>query len=74
VHAPDAVVISSGSGHGHLDGTRLISELRADQEPAVAHVPVVIGGKLGINGAGPGGLTARLAPGREPASLAGTGR
>jgi methylaspartate mutase sigma subunit len=99
LHAPDAVVISSVNGHGHIDGARLIGELRADQEPAVANVPVVIGGKLGINGAADGQITgrllaagfdavftdgtdlsqltrtmARLAPGREPASLAGAGR
>jgi methylaspartate mutase sigma subunit len=50
-HAPDSVVISSVNGHGHIDGTRLITSLRADEDPAVAEVPVIIGGKLGIQGA-----------------------
>lgn len=50
LHTPDALVISSVNGHGHIDGARLISRLRADLEPAVADVPAVIGGKLGING------------------------
>ena len=47
---PDAVVISSVNGHGHLDGARLIRALREDAE--LAAVPVIIGGKLGIDGAG----------------------
>lgn len=50
LHTPDALVISSINGHGHIDGARLISRLRADHEATVANVPVVIGGKLGING------------------------
>jgi methylmalonyl-CoA mutase cobalamin-binding subunit len=45
---PDAIVISSVNGHGHLDGERLIRVLRAD--PELADVPAVIGGKLGIDG------------------------
>ncbi|MDX3386076.1 methylmalonyl-CoA mutase [Streptomyces sp. V2] len=48
---PDAVVISSVNGHGHIDGRRLIRTLRADADPAVSAVPVMIGGKLGIQGA-----------------------
>ncbi|AVT28463.1 methylaspartate mutase [Plantactinospora sp. BC1] len=47
-YRPDLVVVSSVNGHGHTDGLRLISELRAN--PALAGVPVVIGGKLGIDG------------------------
>jgi methylaspartate mutase sigma subunit len=52
VQRPDAVVISSVNGHGHLDGRRLIRKLRADSDPALSTVPVMIGGKLGIQGAG----------------------
>ncbi|POX50105.1 methylmalonyl-CoA mutase [Streptomyces sp. Ru72] len=51
VQRPDAVVISSVNGHGHIDGRRLIRKLRADSDPALAAVPVMIGGKLGIQGA-----------------------
>lgn len=47
---PDAIVISSVNGHGHLDGVRLIRAVRADDR--LRHVPAMIGGKLGINGAG----------------------
>ena len=43
---PDAIVISSVNGHGHLDGARLIRALRGD--PDLAAVPAIIGGKLGI--------------------------
>ncbi|MFJ4867400.1 cobalamin B12-binding domain-containing protein [Streptomyces sp. NPDC088757] len=45
---PDAIVISSVNGHGHLDGARLIRGVRAD--PDLASVPAMIGGKLGIRG------------------------
>jgi methylaspartate mutase sigma subunit len=48
---PDAVVVSSVNGHGHIDGRRLIRRLRADADAALAAVPVMIGGKLGIQGA-----------------------
>lgn len=51
VQRPDAVVISSVNGHGHIDGRRLIRTLRADGDPSLASVPVMIGGKLGIQGA-----------------------
>ncbi|MFJ2580753.1 cobalamin B12-binding domain-containing protein [Kitasatospora aureofaciens] len=47
---PDMVVLSSVNGHGFLDGTRVISRLR--REPDLAHLPVVIGGKLGTRGEG----------------------
>jgi methylaspartate mutase sigma subunit len=46
---PDLVVISSVNGHGYLDGRRLINRLRA--EPDLAELTVVIGGKLGTQGA-----------------------
>jgi methylaspartate mutase sigma subunit len=46
---PDAVVISTVNGHGRLDGIRLARRLRA--EPALARVPMMIGGKLGLQGA-----------------------
>jgi len=45
---PALVVVSSVNGHGHRDGTRLIGRIRAS--PELARTPVVIGGKLGIDG------------------------
>jgi methylaspartate mutase sigma subunit len=45
---PDLVVVSSVNGHGYQDGLRAIDRLR--REPALAAVPVVIGGKLGTAG------------------------
>jgi methylaspartate mutase sigma subunit len=45
---PDAIVISSINGHGHLDGARLARALRRDER--IRHVPMIIGGKLGIRG------------------------
>ncbi|WP_055490394.1 cobalamin B12-binding domain-containing protein [Streptomyces sp. TP-A0356] len=45
---PDALVVSTVNGHGHLDGLRLIQKIRAD--PELAGMRVVIGGKLGIKG------------------------
>ncbi|MFJ6750698.1 MULTISPECIES: cobalamin B12-binding domain-containing protein [unclassified Streptomyces] len=50
--APDLVVISSVNGHGAIDGRRLISRIR--NEPGLAGLPVVIGGKLGTKGAAAG--------------------
>ncbi|MEU3455509.1 cobalamin-dependent protein [Micromonospora sp. NPDC006766] len=47
-HHPDLVVVSSVNGHGCTDGKRLAATLRAD--PALAAVPIVIGGKLGVDG------------------------
>jgi methylaspartate mutase sigma subunit len=47
---PDLVVISTVNGHGLRDGTRLIGRVRAC--PELATTPVVIGGKLGIDGSG----------------------
>ncbi|MER7518613.1 cobalamin-dependent protein [Streptomyces sp. NPDC126499] len=45
---PDVIVISSVNGHGHLDGARLVKAVRADRE--ICHLPMLIGGKLGILG------------------------
>ncbi|KUO06791.1 cobalamin B12-binding domain-containing protein [Streptomyces sp. DSM 15324] len=44
---PAFVVISSVNGHGHQDGLRVIRALRA--HPALFALPVVIGGKLGVD-------------------------
>jgi methylaspartate mutase sigma subunit len=46
---PDLVVISSVNGHGYQDGLRLAARLRA--EPGLEHLPLAIGGKLGVDGA-----------------------
>lgn len=46
---PDVLVVSTVNGHGHLDGLRLIEQIRRD--PELAGLRVVIGGKLGIRGA-----------------------
>ncbi|MFJ7272721.1 cobalamin B12-binding domain-containing protein [Streptomyces sp. NPDC099050] len=48
---PDAVVISTVNGHGHLDGVRLIRAIREEGGP-LATLTVVIGGRLGIHGTG----------------------
>lgn len=45
---PDVVVISSVNGHGAIDGARAVAALRA--QPELSGLPVVIGGKLGIDG------------------------
>ncbi|HEY7592086.1 MAG TPA: cobalamin-dependent protein [Actinophytocola sp.] len=45
---PDLVVISTVNGHGRRDGRRVIGRVRTCQE--LAATPVVIGGKLGIDG------------------------
>ncbi|MGD0066898.1 MAG: methylmalonyl-CoA mutase [Streptosporangiaceae bacterium] len=47
-HPPSLVVISSVNGHGYRDGLSVISGLRAD--PALTGTPIVIGGKLGVDG------------------------
>lgn len=45
---PSAVVISTVNGHGRIDGARLARAVRRD--PETAQLPMVIGGKLGIEG------------------------
>jgi methylaspartate mutase sigma subunit len=47
-HNPDLVVVSSVNGHGFTDGKQLAAAIRADG--ALAGVPMVIGGKLGVAG------------------------
>ncbi len=49
-HAPDLIVVSSVNGHGFHEAKRVIAKLRA--EPGLAATPVVVGGKLGIDGPG----------------------
>lgn len=44
----DLVVVSTVNGHGHIEGNRLIKLFKKDKK--VAHIPVVIGGKIGIDG------------------------
>ncbi|MFJ8142957.1 cobalamin B12-binding domain-containing protein [Streptomyces sp. NPDC096013] len=55
---PDALVVSTVNGHGHLDGLRLIRQIRSD--PELADLRVVIGGKLGIRGSGNARYSAEL--------------
>ncbi|MFF4900651.1 cobalamin B12-binding domain-containing protein [Streptomyces sp. NPDC001068] len=55
---PDTLVISTVNGHGHIDGLRLIRKIRQNAE--LAHLRVVIGGKLGIHGSRHGGFGAEL--------------
>lgn len=47
---PALIVLSSVNGHGVSDGLRLVRRLR--EQPELAATPIVIGGKLGITGAG----------------------
>ncbi|WP_031029594.1 cobalamin B12-binding domain-containing protein [Streptomyces sp. NRRL WC-3725] len=47
-HRPALIVISSVNGHGYHDGMRTVTRLR--EQPGLAGVPAVIGGKLGIAG------------------------
>jgi methylaspartate mutase sigma subunit len=46
---PDLLVLSTVNGHGNIDGARVIRRIRATGE--LEHLPVVIGGKLGVRGA-----------------------
>ncbi|ROP35956.1 cobalamin B12-binding domain-containing protein [Saccharothrix texasensis] len=48
--SPDLVVVSSVNGHGFHEAKRVIAKLRA--EPGLSATPVVVGGKLGIDGPG----------------------
>ncbi|PKW16747.1 cobalamin B12-binding domain-containing protein [Saccharopolyspora spinosa] len=75
-HEPDAIVISTVNGHGHIDGSRLIKKLRS--VPGLRDVPTIIGGKLGIRGAEnsmytesllKAGYTAVFTDSREPSLL-----
>jgi methylmalonyl-CoA mutase cobalamin-binding subunit len=45
---PTAIVISTVNGHGRIDGARVARAVR--QEPEIAKLPMMIGGKLGIDG------------------------
>ena len=49
VIGPELVVVSTVNGHGAADGLSTITALRA--EPRLIDTPVVIGGKLGVDGA-----------------------
>ncbi|WP_331752325.1 cobalamin B12-binding domain-containing protein [Streptomyces sp. NBC_00829] len=48
---PEFIVISTVNGHGYHDGQRVVKRLR--MVPELARVPIVIGGKLGIDGPDP---------------------
>ena len=45
---PSAIVISTVNGHGRIDGARVAQAVR--QDPQTAQLPMMIGGKLGIEG------------------------
>lgn len=45
---PTAIVISTVNGHGRIDGARIARTVRRD--PEIAQLPMMIGGKLGIEG------------------------
>nr|WP_221469737.1 cobalamin-dependent protein [Allocatelliglobosispora scoriae] len=47
---PKLIVMSSVNGHGATDGMRVVEKLR--EQPELAGTRIVIGGKLGIAGAG----------------------
>lgn len=47
---PDLLIISTVNGHGNIDGERLIRRVR--EEALLRGLPVAIGGKLGVLGAG----------------------
>ncbi|MGW3171355.1 cobalamin B12-binding domain-containing protein [Streptomyces sp. NPDC001153] len=55
---PDALVISTVNGHGHIDGLRLIRKIRGHS--GLASMKVVIGGKLGVHGSRHAGTRAEL--------------
>lgn len=75
---PDAIVISTVNGHGFLDGSRMIRRLRED--PELADLPVIIGGKLGVAGSADAanaqelldaGFTAVFTEDTQPSALGG---
>ncbi|MEC3978515.1 cobalamin B12-binding domain-containing protein [Amycolatopsis sp. H20-H5] len=77
-HDPDAVVLSTVNGHGALDGARVARVVRAI--PALAALPMVIGGQLGVAGTADSalgtelldaGFTAVYPAGSDPMRLAG---
>jgi methylaspartate mutase sigma subunit len=45
---PSAIVVSTVNGHGRIDGARVVRAVRRDSQ--IAQLPMVIGGKLGIEG------------------------
>ncbi|MHA7854676.1 cobalamin B12-binding domain-containing protein [Marinobacter shengliensis] len=45
---PDLVVVSTVNGHGYIEGNRLIKSIKNDTE--LRNIPIVIGGKIGIDG------------------------
>jgi methylmalonyl-CoA mutase cobalamin-binding subunit len=47
-HRPDALVLSSVNGHGHIDGSHAIRAIRAT--PDLREMRVIIGGLLGTVG------------------------
>lgn len=51
-------MLSSVNGHGYRDGLAAVQRMRA--EPATASLPVVIGGKLGVDGCRQEAEVARL--------------
>ncbi len=55
---PDALVISTVNGHGHIEGLRLIRKIRGHS--GLALMKVVIGGKLGVHGSRHAGSRAEL--------------
>ena len=76
---PCAIVISTVNGHGRVDGARAARAVRRD--PDVAHLPMLIGGKLGIDGTSSdaelsdlleAGFDAVFAGDADPAELAAT--
>lgn len=56
---PDLLVVSSVNGHGYAEGRRLIAAIR--EEPELASLPAVIGGKLGVLGIDDAASAASLA-------------
>lgn len=47
-HRPALTVLSSVNGHGCVDAARAVAAMRA--RPALATMPVVVGGSLGVTG------------------------